>query len=322
MNDNMKNPEKIKVSVCIPAYKQVDYLRRLLNSLREQTMKDLEVVITDDSPDNGVEQLVAEYKQKLPIRYHRNIPAHGMPGNWNTCLDLAKGEYIKIMHDDDWFLEPTALATFCKALDDHPAHDFAYSAYYNYYLFTGEKKAMTSPAWFRKAFAKAPVNVLFDNLVGPPSVMIHRNKPAYRYDPKVRWTVDVDFYIRLLNAHPGFTYIPEPLCYVGMGKEQITEEVHGVKEVFIPEYFYVLRKIGESPFKSILVYDFFWRLLRNMKIKSVLDIRSAGYDGPLPVVTEYVLRWQRLFPGGWLKFGPLSKSVMAISFLFAPKPKA
>jgi glycosyltransferase involved in cell wall biosynthesis len=318
----MNNPYKIKVSICIPAYKQVDYLRRLLDSLTIQTLKALEVVITDDSPDNAVEQLVNEFTQELPIRYYRNVPARGMPGNWNTCLDLAQGEYIKIMHDDDWFMHPHSLATLCKALDDHPEHDFAYSAYYNYYLFTGEKKEMTSPAWFRKAFAKAPVNVLFDNLVGPPSVVIHRNKPAYRYDEKVRWTVDVDFYIRLLNAHPGFTYIPEPLCYVGMGKEQITEEVHGVKEVFIPEYFYVLQKMGDGPFRSVLVYDFFWRLLRNMKIKGVMDIRSAGYEGPLPLVTNYVLRWQRIFPEGWLKFGPLSKLASGFSFLFAPKPKA
>jgi glycosyltransferase involved in cell wall biosynthesis len=311
--------DKIKVSVCIPAYKQVEYLRRLLESLVIQTVTGMEVILTDDSPDNSVEQLVQQYADKLPIRYYRNTPARGMPGNWNTALDLARGEYIKIMHDDDWFAQPHSLATLCKALDDHPDHDFAYSAYHNYYISSSKTKLMTSPGWFRAAFAKTPVNVLFDNLVGPPSVVIHRNKPAYRYDEKVRWTVDVDFYIRLLHQQPGFTYIDEPLCFVGMGEEQITSEVHNKREVYIPEYFYVLQKMGDAPFRSVLVYDFFWRLLRNMKIRGVMDIRSAGYDGPLPLVTNYVLRWQRIFPAGWLRIGPLSKAVMAFSFLFAPK---
>ncbi|HJT75097.1 MAG TPA: glycosyltransferase [Chitinophaga sp.] len=313
------NADKIKVSVCIPAYKQVDYLRRLLDSLVIQTVTGMEVIITDDSPDNSVEQLAQQYMDKLPLHYYRNTPAKGMPANWNTVLDLAKGEYIKIMHDDDWFAQPHSLAGLCDALDDHPEVDMAYSAYYNYYIDTGTTKLMTSPGWFRKAFSKAPVNVLFDNLVGPPSVMIHRNKQEYRYDVKVRWTVDVDFYIRLLHRHPGYVYIEEPLCYVGMGKEQITQEVHNVRNVVIPEYFYVLQKLGDGPFRSILVYDFLWRLLRNMRIRSEADIRDAGYTGNLPQVTHYILGWQRLFPLSWLRVGPLSKLLMAFSFLFAPK---
>jgi glycosyltransferase involved in cell wall biosynthesis len=308
----------MKVSVCIPAYKQVAYLQRLLDSLLIQTFDGFEVVITDDSPDNSVEQCVQQYLHRLPIRYYRNQPARGMPGNWNTVLDLAKGEYIKIMHDDDWFATPDALALLVQALDDHPQHDFAYAAYYNYYLDNGTTKLMTSPAYFRKAFQKDPVNVLHDNLVGPPSVMIHRNKLEYRYDEKVRWTVDVDFYIRLLQQQPGFTYIAKPLLYVGMGKEQITEEVHGVREVYIPEYFYLLQKTGNGHFKSILVYDFFWRLLRNMKIRHVNDIRNAGFNGPLPVVTTYVLNWQRRIPFNLLRKGPVSKLLMSLSFLFAP----
>ncbi|SFD81806.1 Glycosyltransferase involved in cell wall bisynthesis [Chitinophaga sp. CF118] len=313
------NQENIKVSVCIPAYKQVDYLQRLLDSLVIQTFTAFEIVITDDSPDNSVEALVQQYTTKLPIRYYRNVPARGMPGNWNTALDLAKGEYIKIMHDDDWFAQPDSLARLCQALDEHPLHDFAYSAYYNYYISSGETRLMTSPSWFRKAFGKNPVNVLQDNLVGPPSVVIHRNKPAYRYDEKVRWTVDVDFYIRLLKAHPGFTYINEPLCYVGMGKEQITEEVHNKREVYIPEYFYLLEKTGGGHFNSIFVYDFFWRLLRNMQITKLSDIREAGFNGTVPAVTAYVIRWQQLFPAGLLRIGAFSKLLMTISFLFASK---
>ena len=64
------------ISICIPTYKNVDYLQRLLQSVIIQTFKDYEIVITDNSPDNSVEQLVTEWKSKLSIRYYKNDPPY------------------------------------------------------------------------------------------------------------------------------------------------------------------------------------------------------------------------------------------------------
>ena len=45
------------ISICIPAYKRIDYLQKLLDSISIQTFKDYEVIVTDDSPDESVEIL-------------------------------------------------------------------------------------------------------------------------------------------------------------------------------------------------------------------------------------------------------------------------
>jgi glycosyltransferase involved in cell wall biosynthesis len=90
------------ISVCIPAYKRTEFLKRLLDSLMIQNFKNFEVVITDDSPGNDVKTLVQGYSE-LPIKYFRNEHALGTPENWNEGLRQAKGGWIKIMHDDDWF---------------------------------------------------------------------------------------------------------------------------------------------------------------------------------------------------------------------------
>ncbi len=50
----------VKVSICIPAYKQVSFLRKCLESVLMQDFTDYELIITDDSPDDSVKQLVNE----------------------------------------------------------------------------------------------------------------------------------------------------------------------------------------------------------------------------------------------------------------------
>ena len=59
------------ISICIPAYKHVEYLQRLLDSVLRQTYTDYEIVITDDSPDNSVAELVERYQSKTEIRYYQ-----------------------------------------------------------------------------------------------------------------------------------------------------------------------------------------------------------------------------------------------------------
>ena len=53
--------ESLFISICIPAYKHVDYLQRLLDSILIQTYKNFEIIITDDRPDNSVEILLEKH---------------------------------------------------------------------------------------------------------------------------------------------------------------------------------------------------------------------------------------------------------------------
>src|SRR5215469_11343388 len=93
-----------KVSICIPAFQQPTCLRRALDSVFFQTFKDYEVIISDDSTDNSVENVVREYnRERAGVKYHKNAVTKGSPENWNAAIELATGEYIKILHHDDCF---------------------------------------------------------------------------------------------------------------------------------------------------------------------------------------------------------------------------
>jgi glycosyltransferase involved in cell wall biosynthesis len=100
------------ISICIPAYKNASYLDVLLRSIESQTFRNYEVIVSDDSQDDEVEILCKHYSTKFSLQYHKNSPAKGSPANWNMVISLAKGEWIKMMHDDDWFAGKASLAAF------------------------------------------------------------------------------------------------------------------------------------------------------------------------------------------------------------------
>ena len=306
----------VKISVCIPAYKNPEFLLRGLASLAKQECSSWEVLITDDSPDDSVYQVVQQYKEQLPLQYFRNSPAKGMPANWNECYDRARGEYIKILHDDDWLAHPQALQKMADALDANPRCDFVFSAYCNHYLQTGRIEEVHCSPLYRNLLKQSPVNLFQKNFIGPPSVIMHRNNPAYRYDVKTRWVVDVDFYMHVLTANPGFVYLDEELVNVGISGEQITRDCFRVREVEIPENFYLLRKVSLKALNIIYVYDFFWRMLRNLEIRSVTDLRQSGLEGDIPAPVLQMLALQKMFPLRLLKVGVISKLLMTCCYLF------
>jgi hypothetical protein len=85
--------------------------------------------------------------------------------------------------------------------------------------------------------------------------------------------------------------------------------------VEIPENLHVLDKYGIQSLKHILVYDAFWRFLRNLDIRSSGDIRNAGYHLPVPPVILSMIRFQSAIPPALLKTGVFSKPLMFLHYI-------
>ncbi len=117
------------ISICIPAYKHVDHLERLLRSIAEQAFKDFEVIVTDDSPGENLKEICNQYQSAFTLHYFKNEPALGSPENWNAGIKRAKGQWIKMMHDDDWFANTGSLQKFAQAAMQHPDSDFIFSGF-------------------------------------------------------------------------------------------------------------------------------------------------------------------------------------------------
>lgn len=302
------------ISICIPAYKRTDFLKRLLDSIIIQDFRDFEVIVTDDSPDNSVRELCESYTSRLPLKYFRNEVVLGTPENWNEAIRKARGEWIKLMHDDDWFSRPDSLARFVKAAKDITGSDFIFSAYTNHFAENGKSSKVTLNGFRFRALLKNPVTLFSKNVIGPPSVTMHRNNGQFFYDKTIKWVVDIDFYIRYFQSTTPF-YIDRPLINVGLGEHQVTMDCVRQRTVEIPENFYLLNKAGTSELRNILVFDAWWRLMRNLEITNEKEIREAGYEGLIPEIISIMIRRQKKIPRSLLKKGVFSKTFMIQTYL-------
>ena len=93
----------IKVSIIVPIYNTEKYLRKCLNSLVNQTLEEIEIiVINDGSPDNS-QEIIDEYVGKYPakIKSYRTNNC-GVGAARNLALQHANGKYIAFVDSDDY----------------------------------------------------------------------------------------------------------------------------------------------------------------------------------------------------------------------------
>jgi glycosyltransferase involved in cell wall biosynthesis len=303
------------ISICIPAYKRPANIDRLLHSISSQTFKDFEIVITDDSPDDSLRAVLQKYGQ-LPIVYYKNENSLGTPVNWNYGISLAKGEWIKIMHDDDWFAGEDSLQTFADATQK--GKRFIVSRYYNVFE-SGKKEEPAFPQSWKTRIIQQPMTLLSTNVIGPPSVTLIHSSIKEQYDTFMKWRVDIDFYVRILLQEKEFELIDKPLVCVGVSESQVTNYCINEPEVELPEGVLLLHKYGVTPLKNILVYDAWWRILRNVNVRSIPQLESYTPYTTWPKVLLRMVRQQSRIPALLLKWGPFSKLAMAVSYLFNQK---
>lgn len=299
------------ISICIPAYKRVNYLKRLLDSILMQRFTDFEVVLSDDSPDNSVAELISQYTDRLNIRYYKNSPSLGTPANWNFAIAQAKGEWIKLMHDDDWFTDASALEKFAEATQQKCK--FIFSAYINAFEETQRQQQIFTGAVRKKALLKSPMSLLANNVIGPPSVTLLHRSVTEQYDERMKWRVDLDFYIRILQQEKDYVYIREPLVFVGMSESQVTNSCIDIPQVELPEGYLLLQKYGVQHLKSLVVYDAWWRILRNTGIRSVNELRTY-VPNEWPQIIYAMVQLQQKLPAQLLQKGWFSKIIMCFSY--------
>ncbi|MDR1975220.1 MAG: glycosyltransferase [Bacteroidales bacterium] len=92
-----------KVSIIVPVYNPGKHFKKLLNSLVNQTLKEIEIIIVLDCPTDGSDKVAENFAAKdrriVIIRNSQNMHA-GL--SRNEGLKVAKGEYVGFMDADDW----------------------------------------------------------------------------------------------------------------------------------------------------------------------------------------------------------------------------
>lgn len=91
-----------KVSIIVPIYNVEKYLRKCLNSLTEQTLKDIEIICVDDGSTDMSAEIVKEFQQtdsRIKLMSEEN---KGQSAARNLGIREASGEYLGFVDSDDW----------------------------------------------------------------------------------------------------------------------------------------------------------------------------------------------------------------------------
>jgi glycosyltransferase involved in cell wall biosynthesis len=213
----------LPITIAIPFYTGLDYLRRAIESVRRQTVSCWELLVVDDGMGReNVSALVEGYSDQR-IRYIRNEDNLGMAGNWNRCLDLAAGELVTLLHADDMLLEnyaetmvtsarkhSDAVALFCRARIVGPDDRERFS------LVDLCKHWLLSPGSEPRTLTgeKGLQALLGGNFIMCPTLCYRRAKlGARRFQRAWRFVLDWELTTRLLLEGDSLVGLPDT-CYV------------------------------------------------------------------------------------------------------------
>jgi glycosyltransferase involved in cell wall biosynthesis len=306
----MDNPS---ISVCIPAYKNKAFLKRLLDSIKIQSYKNFEVVITDDSPDDDLFDLCQQYNNYFEVTYFKNSSNLNTPENWNEAVKKARYDWIKIIHDDDWFVHAECLSLFAKAIVDNPSVHFFFSAYQNIYLDDNRSKSMYLSFFWSSLLRFNPEVLISKNAIGPPSVILY-HKSMLQYDKEMKYVVDIDFYTRYLSGDT-WAYIPSILINVGIHSSQVTKYTFGFSEFQFKEGILMLKKKNQKYFLNLVAFDGWWRLLRNFEITSAEIFQQYSLSASHLGVINEMIDFQNYVGRSILKNGLVSKFLMFLAYI-------
>jgi len=204
------------VTIAIPTFDRLQYLKEATASALAQTHSQIEVLIGDDGPTATIEEWVRSVMARDPrVRYQRNQRNKGLAGNWNTLADSARGEFLVIIGDDDRLL-PTFVERSIRIISS------AQVAFANHYLIDSRGARMEAASaehtrrYRRDRLAAGDIAdaaaCVWQNSV-PISAALMRTSDVRRLRFKEDLnTPEIEFFARLAQEGGRFVFTPEYLA--------------------------------------------------------------------------------------------------------------
>ncbi len=290
------------VSICIPTYKQTEYLKKCLESILDQDFKDYELIISDDTPDDSIELFVKNTLGNNAYSYTRNSPALGMPENWNSAINKAEGKYIKIMHHDDFFTQPYSLRLMVDEIEKQQA-SFLFCQTDVWHVKSGIHHIHKISSKQLKLIKTKPTFLFFKNMIGAPSATLYANNKAFVYDKTFKWLVDIDFYMQHLFHHHKIAYLGLPLISTAHDTEgQVTGSVTKDRELQLREHVLLFHKIKKQANNDEGFASFFDYLFDKYEVRSFQELSAI-----VPQASEHKVFYETIIKDliknrAWKKF--------------------
>lgn len=112
------NTFQYNISVIVPTYNTSKYLYKCIDSLLNQTIESIEIIVVDDASDEPFDEIENYYSQYSNIVFLKSKIHSGPGGARNKGLAIARGKYIAFCDSDDW-VELNLYETVCNAMESY-----------------------------------------------------------------------------------------------------------------------------------------------------------------------------------------------------------
>lgn len=267
------NDEDFLISIVIPIYNAEKYLEQCLNSIKNQTYKNFEVIMVNDGSKDESETICKRFSEDdSRFRYFTKSNG-GVSSARNLGLDNVKGDFITFIDSDDWIAEKhleLLINSIKKTNSDIVVSCYKefdnIDTYYTIVYTKQEKNLLNFEKMNRDDFLTIfpklmSINVCFNNAVAK----LFRKELVnnLRFDTSIKYGEDLDFYFSLYLNVESVSYVDE-LTYVyrihgdsttsNFNQEYAEQELSIFKKMF--------KKIQEIGLPTIHYFNKFQKLLK------------------------------------------------------------
>jgi len=265
------------ISICIPTYNGERFLQEALDSCKNQTHREIEVIISDDASTDHTLDICRKFRETadFPVFINSHTPA-GIGANWNNCIINSNGEYIKFLFQDD-VLQPDCierllfysrqhnLKAVCskRRIIDENSNEITNGEWYNF--FGDLQKTINMHFSELYVFRKKDLKRLWNtrlNIFGEPVTFLYQRQLFDEigfFSAHAKQILDQEFSYRILQKYPigiienklvSFRYHSKQTSAKNLS-ENIENEYDELQKMIVKNFYFYL------PFKKLIKYLIF-----------------------------------------------------------------
>ncbi|PPR53565.1 MAG: Chondroitin synthase [Alphaproteobacteria bacterium MarineAlpha5_Bin6] len=224
-----------KVSIIIPAFNKYELTRITINSILNQTYKNIEIILVDDGSTDFTYKLKEEFNDSIKYIYTKN---NGASAARNIGILESKGDYLAFIDCDDIY-EPEKIEKSIEVLKNNSSFDFIYS---NVFFIDKKGNKINHDSYTQNHPGSGSIGkriLLSDFTITNSTLVLKKSclNSVSGFDENIFIAADRDFILRLALKFKAF-YIPQKLTGYRIGSGNTDKNL----DVMLKEFLYLIDK--------------------------------------------------------------------------------
>jgi len=233
-----------KLDILIAAYEYPLGIKRILDSLGT-VPSNVRIFVNDNSVTNSTRECIQNHPLANRVIYQHNSPGLEAVNNWNNLLKKVQAEYFILWHNDDWPVEINFLSILLDELE--AGYDVLVLNQYVSKIYEG-RLYPHMPNLLKKIIVDNLPTFLFRrNVLGAPTVLVVKQNFITNFDNRLKFIVDVDWYVRIFENRSLKIRICDNLSIMSMPHQNsITKSLDGTIKQLLESESSLLLSQGRS----------------------------------------------------------------------------